>query len=321
MQLFRSAVPALLCLPFLGFGCAASARKAESPSTPLVVGPVPAAGALPPGPPPAALHVRTCRIETSSHGTLTTNIADLTFGADAAGDVVDVHVVAGDTTVAMNRSYDAARRFMSERRRVTSPTGEIRTTFTWRRDPAGHVTYAERAEETRGGPSAPLGRLIVATVTERHPSGRWLRRETRDPEASFRTETRTFDLDGRVTTMREEVTARASQPAATTVTRFTYTGRSERPHLEKIELLAPGESPRTKREIEYDEKGRPAVDHIWVSDGGDPREEGAWTLTYDAAGRLASRVRGDGLGASYAYVGDCPTNVEELVSEPKSAKD
>lgn len=164
VQRVASAVPALLSLSLFGFGCAASTAKAESRSTPVVVVPVPGAGALPSASLPAALRVRACRIETSSRGVITTT-GHLTFGADAAGNVGDIHVVAGDTTVTIDRSYDASNRFMSERRRVISPSGETRTTFTWRRDHAGHVTYAERAEETRGGASPPVGRLIMTTVT------------------------------------------------------------------------------------------------------------------------------------------------------------
>jgi hypothetical protein len=162
----------------------------------------------------------------------------------------------------------------------------------------------------------------VTKVTQRHASGRWLRRETRDPEALLRTETRTFDGEGRVATLAVETAARGSKPGETTLTHVTYFGRGVRAARERTELLVPGGSPLLRRDIDYDEKGRITVDHVWRSDDGDPEEEGAWTHTYDPAGRIASKTRGDGLrGDGFAYSGDCPPELADLVEEPRSAKD
>jgi hypothetical protein len=287
------------------------------------VGSVSPANGAPPPAPRGPLRVRQCHVETtSSPGARLSSVADATFGADAAGNVVEIRVKAGDVKASIDRDYDPARRFISERRRFTSPDGEVLSTFTWQRDQAGNVIQAERAEESRGGTSPRPGRRFVAKVTQRHATGRWLRRETRDPEALLRTETRTFDVEGRVATLEVETAARGTKPGETTLARFTYVGHAAQPSRERTELLVPGGSPLLRRDIDYDEKGRITVDHVWRSDHADPEEEGAWTHTYDAAGRIVSKMRGDGLrGDSFAYSGDCPADLEDLLEEPRSAKD
>ena len=43
---------------------------------------------------------------------------------------------------------------------------------------------------------------------------------------------------------------------------------------------------------------------------------------YDAVGRIVSKMRGDGpRGSSFAYSGNCPADLEDLLEEPRSAKD
>jgi hypothetical protein len=151
-------------LTLVAFACAPpSARTGSLTATQVVVGSVSPADAAPPPPSRGPLRVRKCHVETTSRRVLT--VADVTFGADAAGDVVEIRVKAGDMQVSIDRQYDAARRFSSERRRFTSPEGEVLTTFTWQRDDAGNVTQAERVEERHGGTSPSPGRRIVTKVT------------------------------------------------------------------------------------------------------------------------------------------------------------
>ena len=73
-----------------------------------------------------------------------------------------------------------------------------------------------------------------------------------------------------------------------------------------------------QRETDYDDRGLATRVHGWIADDAD---EGAWVVEHDAAGRVLTRTRGDGVKETYTYAGDCPTDVYALLDQPNSANE
>lgn len=233
----------------------------------------------------------------------------------ADGDPVEIRVTTRGTTHTIERSYDGARRFLSERRREVSATATKLTTVSWERDGAGQVRRTERIEENDGGASPRQARTAIAIVVAKHKSGRWLRRETRDRGDIIRTDTRTFDAEGRVATHRTEGVATAQGPAQVITSHFVYLRGTPKPKTETVEIAPAGEAPRIEREVEYDDRGHAVRIHVYSK----TENEGLWNLMYDSAGRLVSRLREDGVMESYLYAGKCAVDLVTQLAEPNIA--
>ncbi len=303
-----------LLLSVLAYACGEAPTKPPVVAATVGAAPTAASGLAT----PRALRRRVCKLGLTRReaGRDVSGESELTIGEDAAGDAVELRLAARDHELTLERSYDSVHRFLSERRRMRSPNEDWRTTFTWQRDAKGQVVQAERAEENLGpqGTRRPLH--VVSVVLERNAKGGWLRRESRDPDVVFRREMREYDGEGRVTLHRSETNATPTAPARTVRTLFTYVSIGSRARKEVVEVLVPGEAPRLERETSYDDRGLAMLVHGWVKDEID---EGAWVIERDAAGRMLTRTRGDGVKETYTYSGDCPLDIDALVAQPNSA--
>jgi len=260
----------------------------------------------------AQARYRTCQITIAAR---TTSTSDLVIVEDPSGDTVELRVTSGEATLTVMRSFDGAHRLLTERRRGQAPQGEWTISLAWDRDERGRVKRAERTLEDHPASGAASTRTLVATVTEWHAGGRWLKREVREGANLVRTESRVFDADGRVTAQRTE--SASNSPEVATL-RFSYAGSSVRPRTETSEVSVGRETAKIVRETEFDDNGR--VVRLQVKVRGD-EEEGNWERIYDAEGRLTARARSDGRRDTYSYSGDCPIDPTKLIAEPSAADD
>ena len=296
-------------------GCGATQPSA---ATPIVVERTPPAPTHATAGAPRHRVCRMTRVDKTPHGEQTTR-GELDIVAD--GEVLtELRFVGEGTSVAIERTYDAAKRVVTEDYRSKTKEGVVHIESSWRRDDRGRVIRFEQITNKPSGstrsnsadPSAQARRKTIVTFPQRSATGRWLRKEGRVEGAEVtRVDEREYDTMDRLLVEKTTLAATPERAASKVVSRFSYAGAARTPDDEESATTdATGDVTEQSRRWR-DAAGRIVAETL--------REKGKplfhYKRRYDAAGRPLLDADADGNTLrTYTWDGDCLPDLEDLLA-------
>jgi YD repeat-containing protein len=294
----------LFTLGLAASGCQSSStsRPGQSPVVEVGAAPTTHGTASPPS--------RQCRIETT-YGEVSTKARTSTdvFLVERGDVPAELRLVSADSSIVVQREYDAMKRLVSESYRSKDKDGERHFTTVWHRGRDQRVESADLVVEERSAERPSKQTKQIVRFPERDASGHWLRKEGRNEGAPVtRTDVREYDAAGRLATETTRWSATTERPAKSAESRFTYEGSSRTPaHEESTTTDAAGQV--TERLFRrFDASGRMRTELRRPSTGSETTRE----AKYDDAGHIVEELSSVDVAHRSSYQGDCPPDLHKL---------
>lgn len=269
----------------------------------------------------ASPRFRQCRVDTThGEGSAQTRTTTEVLLVETAGALTELRLTSADSSIVVERKYDAMKRLVSEMHRTKDKDGDRLVTTVWHRRRDGRVESADLVVDERSAAGASTLRKQRVTFPERDATGRWVRKEGRDEGAPVtRTDTREYDSAGRLAAERTRWTATTERPAKSAEARFSYEGRSGTPAYEESTTTDAAGQVTERVFRRFDASGRLRSEVRRPTAGSEESRQ----ATFDDDGRIVEELSTSEVARRSSYRGDCPSGLHKLfgVTGPDAGED